>query len=163
MANDYYQQSGKKLQVNSAFRSMDEQKNVNSGTNPKAAPGKSLHNQGKAVDINSSQVADLLSNGMLGKYGFSPLPGDPPHIQMPQAATGGILSGPTSGYQAMLHGTEAVVPMGNKKNITVDTGGNSSDKQQLAIIAKKIATIDAIIHGMTRSNNNNTKILQRIS
>ena len=163
MANDYYQQSGKKLQVNSAFRSIDEQKNVNSGSNPKAAPGKSLHNQGKAVDINSSQVADLLANGMLGKYGFSPLPGDPPHIQMPQAATGGILSGPTSGYQAMLHGTEAVVPMGNKNAITVNAGANSGDKQQLDIIAKKIATIDAIIHGMTRSNSNNTKILQRMS
>ena len=163
MANDYYQQSGKKLQVNSAFRSIDEQKNVNSGANPKAAPGKSLHNQGKAIDINSSQVAELLSNGMLGKYGFSPLPGDPPHIQMPQAATGGILSGPQSGYRAMLHGTEAVVPMGTKKAITVNESGNSTEKHQLEIMSKKIATIDAIIRGMNRSNENNTQILRRMS
>ena len=163
MANEYYQMSGKKLQVNSAFRSEEEQKNVNSGTNPKAAPGKSLHNQGKAVDINSSQVADLLAKGLLGKFGFSPLPGDPPHIQMPQAATGGILSGPTTGYQAMLHGTEAVVPMNNKQAITVDTGGNTTEKQQLDIIAKKIAAIDMAISGMNRSNSNATKILQRQS
>ena len=164
MAEEYYKNSGKKLQVNSAYRSAEEQAGLNSGNNPKAAPGKSLHQQGKALDINSSQRPELVSMGLLGKYGFS-LPSfeDPPHIQMPQAATGGILTGPTSGYQAMLHGTEAVVPMGGKKAVTVEHRGDPMENQQLDLIAKKIAAIDAIINGMSRSNSNNTKILQRTS
>lgn len=82
MAQEYFAQTGKMLQVNSAFRSLEEQAGVNSGTNPKAAPGKSLHNVGRAADLQSSQVADLQKLGLLGKYGFSPLNGDPPHIQM---------------------------------------------------------------------------------
>jgi hypothetical protein len=81
MAQAYYTKTGKMLQINSAFRSPEEQAAVNSGSNPKAAPGKSLHNVGRALDINSTQVADLQSLGMLGKYGFGPLAGDPPHIQ----------------------------------------------------------------------------------
>jgi hypothetical protein len=81
MAAEYNQQTGKSLQVNSAFRSPQEQADVNPGTNPKALPGRSLHNVGRAVDINSGQVTELASAGLLSKYGFSPLPGDPPHIQ----------------------------------------------------------------------------------
>lgn len=34
--------------------------------------------------------------------------------RVPRAAEGGILSGPKSGYLAILHGTEAVVPLGKK-------------------------------------------------
>ena len=83
------------------------------------------------------------------------------HAQVPQAATGGILTGPTSGYQAMLHGTEAVVPMGGKKAVTVETKGNPEEDKLLEIISKKILTLDAVINGMTRSNSNSAKILQR--
>ena len=81
LAQEYYGQTGRKLQINSAFRTPEEQAAVDSGGNPKAAPGKSLHNVGRALDINSSQVADLKAMGLLGKHGFSPLDGDPPHIQ----------------------------------------------------------------------------------
>jgi hypothetical protein len=118
MAQEYFAQTGKMLHVNSAFRSLEEQANVNSGTNPKAAPGKSLHNVGRALDVNSTQVADLKSLGLLGKYGFSQLPNnvDPPHIQ---AKDGGIADGPDSGYPATLHGQEAIVPLNGTKTIPV--------------------------------------------
>ena len=36
---------------------------------------------------------------------------------------GGVASGPQSGYTAMLHGTEAVVPLGNDRSIPVDLRG----------------------------------------
>ena len=109
MAQDYNNLTGKKLQVNSAFRSPEEQAAVNPGTNPKAAPGMSLHNVGRAVDIQSDQRQFLESAGLLGTYGFKPLAGDPPHIS---AASGAIISGPTSGYKPNLtiHGSEAIVP-----------------------------------------------------
>ena len=111
MARDYNQLTGgKTLQVNSAFRTPQEQANVDSGTNPKAAPGMSLHNVGRALDIQSAQRNELEQLGLLAKYGFRPLAGDPPHISMRE---GGIAHGPESGYPAELHGTEAVIPLGD--------------------------------------------------
>jgi len=43
--------------------------------------------------------------------------------EMGAYATGGIASGPQAGYPAMLHGTEAVVPLPNGKSIPVDMKG----------------------------------------
>ena len=42
---------------------------------------------------------------------------------MPGYATGGIAKGSQGGYPAMLHGTEAVVPLPNNKSIPVDLKG----------------------------------------
>ena len=47
--------------------------------------------------------------GIVGKKGYS---------------TGGIASGPQGGYPAMLHGTEAVVPLPNGRSIPVDMKGS---------------------------------------
>ena len=163
MASAYFSNTGKKLQVNSAFRSMEEQAKVNSGGNPKAAPGKSLHNVGKAVDINSSQVAELQSSGLLGQYGFSPLNGDPPHIQMPSAATGGILSGPMGGYQAMLHGNEAVVPLPDGKTIPIQNKGNSGSGQQTALLTMELEKLDSMLRVMQKQNDITNKILAKQS
>jgi hypothetical protein len=110
MAMDYNQLTNDKLQINSAFRSPEEQASVNPGTNPKAAPGMSKHNFGLAVDIQSRQVRELASQGLLQQYGFKTLANDPPHIFM---RDGGIATGPESGYPATLHGTEAVIPLKN--------------------------------------------------
>jgi uncharacterized protein YcbK (DUF882 family) len=99
---------GKTVQINSAFRSLEEQASINSGGNPKAQPGQSKHNIGRALDLNSSQVAELKAMGLLAKYGFNTIEGDPPHIEM--ARNGGLFSGPESGYPVMLHGREAVIP-----------------------------------------------------
>jgi hypothetical protein len=43
--------------------------------------------------------------------------------KMPGYAVGGIARGPNAGYPAMLHGTEAVVPLPNGKSIPVDMKG----------------------------------------
>jgi len=163
MATEYFNSTGKKLQVNSAFRSMEEQAKVNSGTNPKAAPGKSLHNQGKALDINSSEVSELQSMGLLGRHGFSPLANDPPHIQMPSAATGGILSGPMGGYQAMLHGNEAVVPLPDGKTIPMKNKGNSGSKEQTALLTMELEKLDSMLAVMQKQNDITNRILAKQS
>jgi len=163
MAQAYHDSTGKKLQVNSAFRSIAEQAQVNSGGNPRAAPGKSLHNVGKAVDINSSQVSELQSAGLLGKFGFSPLNGDPPHIQMPSAAEGGILSGPRTGFEAMLHGTEAVIPLPDGKTIPIQQRSDGKAQEQTKIISMKIVKLDQLIRGMQTHYDISTKILQHQS
>jgi hypothetical protein len=38
-------------------------------------------------------------------------------------AYGGVASGPQSGYQATLHGNEAVIPLGNDKSVPVNLNG----------------------------------------
>jgi len=154
MAQEYNSLTGKKLQVNSAFRSPEEQANVNSGTNPKAAPGMSLHNVGRALDIQSDQVADLASQGLLGKFGFKTLAGDPPHISM---ANGGILSGPRSGYQPNLtmHGTEAVVPLPDGRSIPVAGNADSS-----SMMSAQLDKLDELISVMKSQLSVSNKLLQ---
>lgn len=49
-------------------------------------------------------------------------------------AVGGIASGPTSGYMATLHGTEAVVPLGNDRSIPVELkGGGGSNVVNVSV------------------------------
>jgi hypothetical protein len=113
MAEDYMTLTGKRLQINSAFRSPEEQAKVDSGSNPKALPGHSKHQQGRAIDINSSQVEDLKRSGLLQEFGFSPLQGDPPHIFMKD---GGIVKASSGGTPAVIGEggqDEAVIPLKN--------------------------------------------------
>ena len=163
MAKDYWGMTGQKLQVNSAFRSPDEQAAVNSGTNPKAAPGKSLHNQGRAIDIQSSQAAALATTGLLEKDGFKSGAsfGDPPHIYM---RDGGIATGPRSGYSATLHGTEAVVPLPDGKTIPVSMPEYASNMQdQLGILGTQLATLENVVSLLREQNDISRKIAQGIN
>lgn len=84
MADEYFQLTGKKLPVNSAFRSMEQQANLYN-TMPAgraAAPGQSLHNYGFAFDTNSADGKALADAGLLSKYGFAnPIKSEPWHIQ----------------------------------------------------------------------------------
>ena len=154
MAQEYNNLTGKKLQINSAFRSPDEQANVNSGTNPKAAPGMSLHQLGRALDIQSEQVSELANIGLLSKFGFNRLAGDPPHISM---ANGGIASGPTSGYRATLHGTEAVVPLQDGRSIPVT---NTSSPEQMGAMSAQLDKLDELISVMKNQLSVSSRILQ---
>jgi hypothetical protein len=84
MAQEYYQLTGKRLNINSAYRSPEHQAHLYR-TLPKgqaAPPGRSLHEYGFAFDINSAQGNELAKLGLLNKYGFSrPISKEPWHIQ----------------------------------------------------------------------------------
>lgn len=54
-------------------------------------------------------------------------------IRSPSFAGGGVAQGPSSGYQAMLHGTEAVVPLGNDRSIPVDIRGAQGNTVNVAV------------------------------
>lgn len=153
MAKAYNQLTGKKLQVNSAFRSPDEQASVDSGSNPRAAPGMSLHNVGRAIDIQSDQRAYLESQGLLAQYGFRPLAGDPPHIS---AASGAILSGPMSGYQPNLtmHGTEAVIPLNSA------TQQGAAGVMDGSMMAAQLDKLDEMVSIMKNQLSVSTRIMQ---
>jgi hypothetical protein len=158
MAYAYFQETGQKLNLNSAFRSAQEQAELaargGQGRNPIAEPGNSLHQQGRALDFNRSEVDALERMGLLKEFVFNRLAGDPPHIYMQD---GGIASGPKSGYQATLHGTEAVVPLPDGKTIPVTMPEMSS---QVSMMSEQITRLDELIALMRNANGISNKILQ---
>lgn len=83
--------------------------------------------------------------------------------KMPTAALGGILGGPKNGYQAMLHGTEAVVPLPDGKTIPVQIAGGDSSQQQIDLLSVELEKLDAMVHMINKQNDLATKILRKQS
>jgi predicted chitinase len=84
--------------------------------------------------------------------------------QLPQAQYGGLLSGPNSGYMAMLHGTEAVVPLPDGKSIPVELPGfTASLSDQTGIMAQQLSKLDELVRVMQNQVSLSNKILQRTS
>ena len=72
MAKEYNMITGKNISVNEAFRSYEDQAALHRKYPNKAAPpGRSLHEFGLAVDINTVDVKALDELGLLRKYGFA--------------------------------------------------------------------------------------------
>jgi D-alanyl-D-alanine carboxypeptidase len=115
----YYNETGKKMQVNSAFRDSKDQQRLwdesvragRPGVGPTgktiAQPGTSRHERGLAIDVQQYTdpflIRNMNKNGLHNPFKTS----DPVHFQ--QARWGGIFKGPNSGYPVTLHGNEAVV------------------------------------------------------
>jgi hypothetical protein len=90
MARDYNEKTGKKLQVNSGFRSFEKQKDLYERLGPGMAsrPGTSRHESGLAFDIQSSDAKKLVDLGLLQKYGFHrPYAKETWHIEPKEAIT----------------------------------------------------------------------------
>ena len=115
-AEQYNATTGNKIQINSAKRDSDKQKElydawIAGGKKgmPVAAPGTSLHEKGLAVDIQNyndpAAVAAMNQQGLKQK-----VPNDPVHFSFDR---GGILKGPETGYKPnlTLHGEEAFIPL----------------------------------------------------
>ena len=80
------------------------------------------------------------------------------------AMMGGIATGPSSGYQAMLHGTEAIVPLPDGKKIPVDMPGfTSSLADQSSILTQQLSKLDDLVRVMQRQVEVSSKILQMTS
>ena len=180
--------NGRKLKINSAFRSREEQERLyalyQSGRGlPAAPPGSSLHERGLAVDIQNYN--DPAAVAALNRQGLrQTVRGDAPHFAMQEGyLTGGIATGPRSGYTATLHGTEAVIPLPDGKTIPVtmpgleaslDSIANRSAQavsdptsgmreqinQQVGLMGDQIAKLDELISLMRNQNTISTKILQ---
>jgi LAS superfamily LD-carboxypeptidase LdcB len=83
MATEYGKMTGKKLQVNEAFRTYEHQSRLYQANPRKAArPGTSMHEKGLAIDISSADAATLEKMGLMTKYGFTrPIGGETWHIE----------------------------------------------------------------------------------
>lgn len=168
-AAEYNQLTNRRLKINSAYRDPADQRrlyeeSVRAGRPgigptgmPIASPGSSLHERGLAVDI--QQYNDPVAVAALNRAGlFQRVATDPVHFSL---NSGGIASGPKSGYQATLHGTEAVVPLPDGRNIPVDMPTLSNGMQkQIDMMTTQISRLDDLILIMRNQNSISTKILQ---
>lgn len=74
---------------------------------------------------------------------------------------GGIASGPKSGYMAVLHGTEAVIPMPNGQSIKVDMPDFADGiKGQMDMMSAQLGRLDDLVEIMRSQNVISHKILQ---
>jgi hypothetical protein len=156
MASEYFNTTGQKMQVNTAYRDSKEQAELfkKYGSPRAAPPGRSKHEVGLAFDINSADANKAVGLGLFEKFGFArPISAEAWHIEAkearggspdnpaapgksvkvagaggketspdtgkPSAKNGGIVKGPMSGFDAELHGAEAVVPLPDGKKIPV--------------------------------------------
>ena len=70
---------------------------------------------------------------------------------------GGVATGPDSGYDTTLHGTEAVVPLPDGRTIPVQMVGSD---QQMGLMAAQLSRLDDIVRVMQNQLGVSQKILQ---
>ena len=135
----------------------------------------SLHTQGLAADFTLTSrpspeqgqaiVNQLKSMGFataIDEYNSPSAKATAGHFHAAiQAATGGVFSGPRSGYNAMLHGTEAVVPLPDGKTIPVEMPNLDRNMQeQVSMMGAQLIALEELVRYMRDNNAINTKILQ---
>jgi hypothetical protein len=84
----------------------------------------------------------------------------------PGFAQGGISTGPLSGYQEVLHGTEAVVPLPDNRSIPVTLTNSQSNnstmdtKEMVSAINQQTGLLNRILVSMEKNNQLTSGILQ---
>lgn len=104
VAYEYFNNTGKKIQINSAFRDPKEQAALFAkyGSPRAARPGKSKHEVGLAFDMNSADANRATSLGLFDKYGFQrPIAAEPWHVEAKEARNS-VADNPSSPGQAVL-------------------------------------------------------------
>ena len=167
-AQEYNEDTGNKIVVNSAKRdSADQQRlwdeskkagregRTKSGM-PIAKPGTSKHEKGQAIDIQNFE--DRAAVAAMNRQGLKQtvMPDDPVHFEIPSAEEGGIVSGPASGYQTTMHGTEAVIPMQN------NSGDFVKMFETMAAQSSRMADmLETLVRAQRDGNDISTKILRQ--
>ena len=104
VAYEYFNSTGKKIQINSAFRDPKEQAALFAkyGSPRAARPGKSKHEVGLAFDMNSADANKAIGMGLFDKYGFQrPIAAEPWHVEAKEARNS-VPDNPSSPGQAVL-------------------------------------------------------------
>jgi len=124
MAKEYYELTGRKIQVNSGFRTREEQARLYRENPRKAAPpGRSRHQTGLAIDIQTVDANRLIQIGLMDKYGFHrPVRGETWHIEPVEARS----------LQTPQHGEEGTRNENQAKRIAND---NTSTGDNIAAVS----------------------------
>lgn len=125
VAYEYFKNTGKKIQINSAFRDPKEQAELFAkyGSPRAARPGKSKHEVGLAFDMNSSDANQAIDMGLFDKYGFQrPIAAEPWHVEAKEARNS-VADNPSNPGQAVL--------VSNAGKPTIPSGGVAVNENQL--------------------------------
>ena len=77
------------------------------------------------------------------------------------AKFGGVISGPESGYQATLHGTEAVIPLAGGRTLPMEMPGLAdSFRSQMTLMSAQIEKLDELIDVVRNGNAINRNMLK---
>jgi hypothetical protein len=103
---------------------------------------------GSAIPVIGTAAGTIIGGLIGGLAGYTSDPNAPGTgksgrfaSMKPKAANGGVLSGPKTGFDATLHGTEAVVPLPDGQSIPVDMK-NSTLRTDIANMAAAIKSKD---------------------
>jgi hypothetical protein len=155
-AQEYTNATGKKLKINSAHRTPEEQERVRGQVGGLAAkPGTSLHEKGMAIDIDGSR--DPLVQQALMKQGLKnvAVPGEPWHWQ--KFALGGISNSPAIFGEA---GPEAAVPLPDGRSIPVTMNDNGMTKELLDAVRVLISKQDTMIEHLEDTASQSRKLVR---
>lgn len=155
MAREYFEQTGgKKLSFGSGQRTKIENDEVGGVAN-------SRHILGTAADLSRVAVSELAKMGLLEAYGFQQNAKSPWHISRDGYRYGGVASGPKSGYTALLHGTEAVVPLPDNRSIPVEMPNfDRSLQAQTDMMSAHLSRLDEVVAVMRNQLDVSQRILQ---
>jgi hypothetical protein len=98
------------------------------GTSSASSAGSSTFSQFNVPAVTVDSLSTGATLGLGGRYG-----GYTANMRMPGYATGGIASGPNAGYPVMMHGTEAIVPLPNGKEIPVQMKGGQGQVNNVSV------------------------------
>lgn len=165
LATDFQQMTGKKLVITSGFRDPEKQKALYAADPAHAAPpGRSPHEIGTAVDINSPDANKADELGLLAKYHlFRPLANraqnpEPWHVEpferkaLASAGDGGVVPG-SSNASAVDPGTGKPIPIPPSP----DTGQNiasASQTNQQAVEQRQKQPTNVIVNNSRIQFNN---------
>ena len=137
MAQEYGEATGKKIQVNSGFRTREQQQKEYDANPRKAAkPGSSLHEFGLAVDISSATANELDKLGLMRKYGLTrPVGGEPWHVE-----PAGIQTDPRGYRMKPGEATEAILAGLGKGGGGFGTDKSAKKYARNPELAKKLLT-----------------------
>ena len=115
---------------------------------------------GGAAGLGVGAIPGALVGGALGLWGGYEAGGAVgkavDNSGKPGKANGGISTGPLSGYQEVLHGTEAVVPLPDGKTIPVKLDSSSLN----SAIQEQTGLLNNILSAMNKNNQLSSGILQ---
>jgi LAS superfamily LD-carboxypeptidase LdcB len=164
----YNKQTKRKLVINSAARSYQDQVEIKKKEGKNAAePGTSKHEKGLAVDIGNvdNDLAKILQDSGLKQT----VSGEKWHFE--KGRTGGLFSGPSSGYLIEAHDDEILLPANkgvSKQALGTGSdallgGSNEAQEKMVAILEHMAEKYDTVINLLSEGNDNREKLVRSMA
>jgi len=80
-----------------------------------------------------------------------------------EGSRGAVMTGPTSGYRATLHGTEAVVPLDGNRSIPVEIKDSRDSGTSIKMMEAQLARLGEMVEAIKENTRINEKISRNIS